>query len=100
MSRLVTGPRGGSLRRLALGSAAAQKYDLPVATSSPKTDVELLDSVYVLDVSTHLLFVCRILADPGIVRDGSGTSFLGPRGRVRVPGRGFEVIVDPQKSFK
>ncbi len=34
-------------------------------------------------------FCCRILADPGIVRDGSGTSFLGPRDRFRAPGRGF-----------
>ncbi len=34
-------------------------------------------------------FCCRILADPGIVRDGSGTSVLGPRGPFRGPGRGF-----------
>ncbi len=32
---------------------------------------------------------CQNLADPGIVRVGSGTSLLGPRGRFRAPGRGF-----------
>ncbi len=40
------------------------------------------------DVSSHFcIFV--ILADPGIVRDGSGTSFLGPRGSISGPGEGL-----------
>ncbi len=46
-------------------------------------------SRYVPNVSTHFLFFCRMMADPGLVRNGSGTSFLGPRGRFRAPGRGF-----------
>jgi hypothetical protein len=31
-----------------------------------------------------------MLDDPGIVRDGSGTLFLDPRGRFRAPGRPTE----------
>ena len=41
------------------------------------------------DVSTHVIFFCRLLADPGIVRDGSGTSFLGPRRLIPGPGEGL-----------
>ncbi len=37
--------------------------------------------------------VIRMLADPGIVRDGSGTTFLGPTGRFRAPGA-FEGHLD------
>ncbi len=51
------------------------------------------------DVSTNFSLFCRILADPGIVRDGSGTSFLRPRGRFRAPGMGFEGILDPHIYF-
>ncbi len=50
---------------------------------------QLIDSLSVPDVSTHVFCCCRILADPGIVRDGSGTSFLGLTGRFRAPERGF-----------
>ncbi len=46
------------------------------------------------DVSTHFLTCFRDLADPGIVRNGSGASFLGPRGRFRAPGMAFEEMLD------
>ena len=52
----------------------------------PRRVSEIKADNFVFDVSTHFYFFCRILADPGIVRDGSGTSFLGPRGRFRAPG--------------
>ncbi len=42
---------------------------------------------------------CRILADPGIVRDGSGTSFLGPRVDSGPRGGAFEGVLDPPASL-
>ncbi len=51
----------------------------------------------VLDVSTHFLFCCLILADPGIDRDGSGTSFLGPRVDSGPRGGAFEGVLDSHK---
>ena len=40
------------------------------------------------DVSSRAWFG-DFLADPEFVRDGSGTSSLGPQGRFRAPGNGF-----------
>ncbi len=49
----------------------------------------------------HMFYFCRCLADPAIVRDGSGTSFLGPRGRFRAPVRGFlKGFWTPQNNNK